>query len=76
MDFSGDRNCTNTNSNRALKTCTTPATLLSERCRVCGDGAVNHLHYGVVTCFSCRVFFRRAVEKRSHKDYRWGSIWV
>ena len=28
-------------------------------CSVCGDVAPEHVHYGSVTCFSCRAFFRR-----------------
>ena len=28
-------------------------------CTVCGDVAPEHVHYGSVTCFSCRAFFRR-----------------
>jgi len=30
-------------------------------CRICGDGAVRHIHYGGQCCFSCKAFFRRAV---------------
>ena len=28
------------------------------RCSVCGDAAATHLHYGAVSCYSCRAFFR------------------
>ena len=36
-------------------------------CSVCGDQAsrLRYSHYGAVSCFSCRAFFRRAVEKGS-----------
>ena len=33
----------------------------STHCSVCGDSAPDHVHYGSVTCFSCRAFFRRSV---------------
>lgn len=34
-------------------------------CAVCGDQAtrLRYSHYSAVSCFSCRTFFRRAVEK-------------
>ncbi len=31
------------------------------KCRVCGDVANDHVHYGGVSCYSCRAFFRRSV---------------
>lgn len=36
---------------------------LSSLCQVCGDKAPEHIHYGSVSCFSCRAFFRRSVAK-------------
>ena len=35
-------------------------------CTVCGDVAPEHVHYGSVTCFSCRAFFRRYVSQIGH----------
>lgn len=37
-------------------------------CLVCGDEA-SGCHYGVVTCGSCKVFFKRAVEGRTPNLY-------
>ena len=28
-------------------------------CRICGDSAVRHVHYGGHCCFSCKAFFRQ-----------------
>jgi len=36
---------------------------LTSLCQVCGDRAPEHIHYGSVSCFSCRAFFRRSVSK-------------
>ena len=36
------------------------------KCSVCLEPTDNnHLHYGAITCFSCRAFFRRANQKSS-----------
>ena len=32
-------------------------------CRVCGDKASEHIHYGSTVCYSCRAFFRRIAVK-------------
>ena len=34
-------------------------------CRICGDTATEHIHYGGRCCASCRAFFRRSVEKET-----------
>ena len=36
-------------------------------CKVCGDTASKHSHYGGNSCYSCRAFFRRAVEAESQR---------
>ena len=36
-----------------------------EICKVCGDSASAHIHYGGRSCPSCRAFFRRSVKKFS-----------
>ena len=40
-----------------------PNKKLTSLCQVCGDQAPEHIHYGSVSCFSCRAFFRRSVSK-------------
>ena len=35
----------------------------SSSCRICGEDATNFNHYGGKSCFSCRIFFKRAVEQ-------------
>jgi hypothetical protein len=27
---------------------------LTEKCKICGDQAARHVHYGAMSCFSCR----------------------
>ena len=38
---------------------------IPESCKVCGDVASIHIHYGGRSCQSCRAFFRRSVVKFS-----------
>ena len=40
------------------------ASKLTEVCLVCGSPAATHKNYGVICCYSCRVFFKRS---KSHK---------
>lgn len=37
---------------------------LTSNCSVCGSPAAAHLHYGAVSCYSCRAFFRRGQPKQ------------
>jgi len=39
-------------------------------CKVCGDQAIAHMHYGGICCYSCKAFFRRAVQSGKDKKYR------
>lgn len=39
-------------------------------CHVCGDRAIAHLHYGGICCYSCKAFFRRAVQSGKDKMYK------
>ncbi|XP_065544446.1 mineralocorticoid receptor isoform X6 [Lathamus discolor] len=45
----------------SLRSVSTGSSRPSKVCLVCGDEA-SGCHYGVVTCGSCKVFFKRAVE--------------
>ncbi|KHJ97371.1 zinc finger, C4 type [Oesophagostomum dentatum] len=40
-----------------------------DTCRVCGDGNAK-THYGVVTCFGCKGFFRRTLKRPSEYQCR------
>uniref|UniRef100_A0A4X2KSH3 Nuclear receptor subfamily 3 group C member 2 n=1 Tax=Vombatus ursinus TaxID=29139 RepID=A0A4X2KSH3_VOMUR len=48
-------------SSSSLRSVSTTSSRPSKICLVCGDEA-SGCHYGVVTCGSCKVFFKRAVE--------------
>lgn len=39
-------------------------------CNVCGDRAIAHMHYGGICCYSCKAFFRRAVQNGKDKTYK------
>lgn len=39
-------------------------------CHVCGDRAIAHMHYGGICCYSCKAFFRRAVQNGKDKTYK------
>jgi len=47
------------------------ARLLSsiDKCKVCGEPAAKHIHYGAVSCFSCRAFFRRSIQNNTAQSY-------
>uniref|UniRef100_A0A1I7XC71 Nuclear receptor domain-containing protein n=1 Tax=Heterorhabditis bacteriophora TaxID=37862 RepID=A0A1I7XC71_HETBA len=40
-----------------------------DTCRVCGDGNAK-MHYGVVTCFGCKGFFRRTLKRPTEYQCR------
>lgn len=41
----------------------------TENCKICGERAARHVHYGATTCFSCRAFFRRSLQKNTAAKY-------
>jgi len=47
------------------------AKLLSptEKCKICHEQAAKHIHYGAMTCFSCRAFFRRSIQNKTAAAY-------
>ncbi|XP_075055052.1 mineralocorticoid receptor isoform X1 [Mixophyes fleayi] len=55
-------------SSSALRTMSTGSSRPSKVCLVCGDEA-SGCHYGVVTCGSCKVFFKRAVEGKCSRQH-------
>ena len=44
------------------------ASNVSAFCKVCGDKASIHVHYGGRSCASCRAFFRRSVEAKTRRS--------
>lgn len=47
-----------------------PLISATEKCKVCFEPAAKHIHYGAVTCFSCRAFFRRSIQNHSSGNYK------
>jgi len=41
----------------------------TEYCKICGERAARHVHYGAITCFSCRAFFRRSLQNNTSAKY-------
>jgi len=40
-----------------------------DKCKVCGEPAAKHIHYGAMSCFSCRAFFRRSIQNKTANTY-------
>ena len=67
-----------------LQSCTLLRTVLVHReftflsnCRVCGDRAIAHMHYGGICCYSCKVSL--AIWKKEFCNYDvavWGQMWI
>ncbi|XP_018098693.1 mineralocorticoid receptor isoform X1 [Xenopus laevis] len=55
-------------SSTTLRSMSTGPSRPSKVCLVCGDEA-SGCHYGVVTCGSCKVFFKRAVEGKCSRQH-------
>jgi len=41
----------------------------TEKCKICFEQAAKHIHYGAMTCFSCRAFFRRSIQNKTASTY-------
>jgi len=41
----------------------------TDKCKVCNEPAAKHVHYGAMTCFSCRAFFRRSIQNKTASTY-------
>lgn len=41
----------------------------TEECQICQDPAIRHLHYGAITCFSCKAFFRRTSQSKAYQKF-------
>eukprot|EP00090_Calanus_glacialis_P025704 TRINITY_DN4030_c0_g1_i1.p1 TRINITY_DN4030_c0_g1~~TRINITY_DN4030_c0_g1_i1.p1 ORF type:complete len:800 (+),score=137.49 TRINITY_DN4030_c0_g1_i1:357-2756(+) len=41
----------------------------TDKCKVCNEPAAKHVHYGAMTCFSCRAFFRRSIQNKTAATY-------
>jgi len=44
--------------------CTGAQMGLAAKCSICSAPSTDHLHYGAVSCYSCRAFFRRGLPKK------------
>jgi len=40
-----------------------------DKCKICKEPAAKHIHYGAVSCFSCRAFFRRSIQNETSETY-------
>jgi len=41
-----------------------------DKCKVCNEPAAKHVHYGAMSCFSCRAFFRRSIQNNTYGTYQ------
>lgn len=41
-----------------------------DKCKVCSEPAAKHIHYGAMSCFSCRAFFRRSIQNNTAGTYQ------
>eukprot|EP00095_Tigriopus_kingsejongensis_P011668 snap_masked-scaffold59_size442576-processed-gene-0.17 protein:Tk11668 transcript:snap_masked-scaffold59_size442576-processed-gene-0.17-mRNA-1 annotation:"nuclear receptor 1" len=41
----------------------------TEECQICKDPSIKHLHYGAITCFSCKAFFRRTSQGNANEKF-------
>jgi len=51
------------------KSITSKVRPLTSKCGVCGSPSTHVRHYGSVTCYSCRAFFRRSVARSKAFQY-------
>ena len=68
VDGEDKHTAVNTSSEQSDKK---PNPLISEteKCQVCNAPAAKHVHYGAITCFSCRAFFRRSIQMDMSQAY-------
>jgi hypothetical protein len=62
-------------SSSTLRSVSTGSSRPSKICLVCGDEA-SGCHYGVVTCGSCKVFFKRAVEGKCSRGSSFYTLFL
>ena len=53
---------------KAAAAAANPLISSTEKCKVCREPAAKHIHYGSVTCFSCRAFFRRSIQNQGKRE--------